>query len=674
MIFLIAGSSAYAIDKTDCDGNVLDDSTFSEAVVRDHTDQSYGALSNSKVRPLGGGEGYSNIVPRSAKGVVRTATELQAALLAAVRAPKTIYVDDGAEINLSYCARIPTPSACSYPEAGPLDCGDFTLSIPSNTTLASGRGRVGSRGARLFSHTFTDCPLFAVADEGVRITGLRIHGPDSSIDNDELIHCGGEASAIAIKSFDALPLRWNTEIDNDELSSWPRAGVEVHNIFGVRFHHNVVQYNRRFEHNFTCGAHNYGLGYGIVVGPGSATIEANLFDHNRHDIASDGTPGSFYTATYNLVLTGAVGQNFDVHGGKDRKDCTSIAGSAFVIHHNTFLQSQKPAVLIRGVPMKGAWMYKNTTIDNNAVSAFSQVNSGGNFHRSDNRLKISEFPAWFISFAGSSFWQWRRFDGQGMSGSAIGDFDGDGAADVMRAVPNQWLWSRSARENWQFLNTSKVPVSKLRFGDFVGLRNTDIVRDADSEWQVSESGMSAWRSLFATPKSFTDAEFGDFEGDSKTDVFFADGAQWSIVISYSPRITRHYTQRYKLDELRFGNFVGDSKTDVLRAQGNDWLVWDHVSQAWVQLNSAPMKLANQPPSNIRVFVPIPLNEMTLADFDGDGVTDIARNAGDKWLVSWGGASTWKILNYSDLALKSQLIGDFNGDRKADVLSRQSPDP
>ena len=59
-----------------------------------------------------------------------------------------------------------------------------------------------------------------------------------------------------------------------------------------------------------------GIRFDVV---GSVTIEANVFDHNRHDIASDGSPGAHYTATYNLVLDGAVEQSFDVHGGKDRQ-------------------------------------------------------------------------------------------------------------------------------------------------------------------------------------------------------------------------------------------------------------------------------------------------------------------------------------------------------------------
>jgi hypothetical protein len=502
-----------------------------------------------------------------------------------------------------------------------------------------------------------------VKGEGVRITGLRIHGPDSSVENDDPIHCDGEATAVLISTSDA-PLHWATEIDNNELSSWPHAGVAISRIMGVRVHHNVIQFNRRQEQNGTCGDRPYGHGYGVVVslgagsGPGSATIEANVFDHNRHDITSSGVPGTYYTATYNLVLTGAVQHSFDVHGGKDRKDCTNIAGSAFVIHHNTFLQSHKPAVHIRGIPMRGMWIYKNATHEDNASNAFSQENAGGNFHVEDNRTNIDEFPAWFISFGGSAFWQWRRFDTEGISATAAGDFDSDGAADVMRVTSTGWQWSKSGREVWAFLNMNTQPVSQLVFGDFVGFANTDIVRATGTEWQVSETGTSMWRSLLVTTAPLASAAFGDFGGDDKTDAFFTDGTRWSIVQSYSPRVTRHYNQPYELSELRFGNFVGDSKVDVLRSTDSEWLVWDRASRRWNHLG----------------FSSIPLTELTFADFDGDGFTDIARSTNGQWLVSWGGKSAWEVLNTTNLDLKSQLIADFNGDRKADVLSRQPPDP
>jgi hypothetical protein len=671
-----ARASNDPLDMTDCNGVVLDGSAFSETIVLDHRDESYGALSNRALRPLGGGEGYGRIVPvprpsvsHPAVGsvptegvVVRTADELRTALAAAAKLPRTIYVDDNAEIDLSYCARKPMPLVCLDPRSGPVGfCDDFSLSIPANTTLASGRGRAGSRGARLFSRTFARCPMLKVTGPGVRITGLRIHGPDSSIENDDVIHCVEESFLSGVEVSGPTPSRWATEIDNNEVSAWPGNGVKVVGIMGVRVHHNVIQFNRRREHNGTCGGNPYGLGYGVEIGSetgGSAIIEANVFDHNRHDIASRGGSGSSYTAIYNLVLTGAVEQSFDVHGGKDRKDCTNIAGAAFIIHHNTFLQSRKPALIIRGIPISGAWIYKNETHDDQTGDAFSQINSSGNFFVSDNKTSVDKFPAWFISFGGSTFWQWRRFEAQNMSAAAAGDFNGDGEADVMRATSTGWQWSSSGRTSWAILSTNKDPVSQLVFGDFVGLARTDIVRATGTEWQVSESGTSQWRTLFKTGAALSSAAFGDFEGDGKTDAFLADGSQWSIVQSYSPRVISHYSQPHKLSELRFGNFTGDSKLDILRSTGSEWLVWDRSSQTWNHLN----------------FSKIPLARLTFADFNGDGLTDIARSDSGKWFVSWSGKSQWQVLNTSDLDLKSQLIADFNGDRKADVLSRQSPDP
>lgn len=496
--------------------------------------------------------------------------------------------------------------------------------------------------------------MLNVKGPGVRISGLRLHGPDSSIENDDPIHCIAEAKLAGVGISSDTPARWETEIDNNEISAWPGNGVRIAGVMGVRVHHNVFQFNRREEHNGTCPT-AYGLGYGVNVGPGSAMIEANVFDHNRHDIASNGEPGSFYTATYNLVLTGLVQHSFDVHGGKDREDCTNIAGSAFVIHHNTFLHSNKPAVKVRGIPMKFASIYKNETRDNSMAHAFVQSNSSGNFSVTDNHTNVNKFPAWFISFGGSTFWQWRQFETQNLSGVAAGDFDGDGAADVMRATSTGWQWSKSGRESWALLNTLTNPISQLAFGDFVGLSSTDVVRATGTKWQVSEGGSSQWRTLFATTAPLSSAALGDFEGDGKTDAFFADGTSWTIVENYSPVTRRHYNEPYKLSELRFGNFAGDSKLDVVRSTGSEWLVWDRVSRTWNRLNVSSHSLAN----------------LTFADFDGDGFTDIARNGNGGWVVSWGGKSSWQMLNASVVAsLNSQLIADFNGDRKADVLSRQ----
>jgi hypothetical protein len=47
-----------------------------------------------------------------------------------------------------------------------------------------------------------------------------------------------------------------------------------------------------------------------------------------------------------------------MHGGRDRKDNTDIAGTRILIHHNTFRAPQTP-IVIRGVPQETCTVFNN---------------------------------------------------------------------------------------------------------------------------------------------------------------------------------------------------------------------------------------------------------------------------------------------------------------------------
>jgi len=49
---------------------------------------------------------------------------------------------------------------------------------------------------------------------------------------------------------------------------------------------------------------------------------------------------------------------FDMHGGRDRKDGTDVAGTTILIHHNTFRAPER-AVVIRGVPEDACRVFRN---------------------------------------------------------------------------------------------------------------------------------------------------------------------------------------------------------------------------------------------------------------------------------------------------------------------------
>jgi hypothetical protein len=75
-------------------------------------------------------------------------------------------------------------------------------------------------------------------------------------------------------------------------------------------------------------------------------------------IAGTGRPGCAYVARHNVELGTSLSHCFDMHGGRDRKDGTDIAGTAITIHNNTFRAPQKP-IAIRGVPQDTCEVYRN---------------------------------------------------------------------------------------------------------------------------------------------------------------------------------------------------------------------------------------------------------------------------------------------------------------------------
>lgn len=337
-------------------------------------DDGIGAFANPTGSPLGGGEGYAEWVPRDGPGVARTKASLLDAL-ADARAGDVVYVDDGAEIDLT-----------SLPDDHEA-VRDGSIVLRAGVTLASGRGRRGSPGAFLNTRRQDAAPLFRVLGSGVRVTGLRIEGPDTGIEPSD---CGGrDATGIEIRS--RRPEAWTVEIDNNELYGWPHAAVAVRGPRGPHIHHNHIHHNRRHVHKPEC-ARRYGFGYGVRADTGRALIEANVFDHNRHDIASDGSPGAEYEARYNLILDGGTQHSFDVHAHRGPDTDALVAGRRFRIHHNTFLADHVPAVHIREKPIEGAWIYRNEFRHGDLTAAVRQSNDSGNVFVHDNAVGANRSP------------------------------------------------------------------------------------------------------------------------------------------------------------------------------------------------------------------------------------------------------------------------------------------
>ncbi len=310
--------------------------------------------------PIGGGPGYTSYVDPSKAVRVRTLQDLRQALSSA-RPGGLIYVNDDADIDAT---------------------GSGGMEIPGGVTLASGRGMNGSPGALIRYTDYETAGVFVTGGPGVRVTGIRLVGPDSE----------EHTSAYELPNSNGIRiLHPRAEVDNCDVSGFSHAGVFLANAGkGARIHHNFLHHCRRS-----------GLGYGVCLAESQAYIFANRFLNNRHDIAGTGRAGTSYLACSNIsdITDGRVSHAFDMHGNHESRRPEEVvehfAGDWIVICHNTF-RSYAPRnyTVIRGRPRQHVTLFANeyhnpqygavfaSPCDNAVISGdcFAKSPSRGNYH------------------------------------------------------------------------------------------------------------------------------------------------------------------------------------------------------------------------------------------------------------------------------------------------------
>ncbi len=316
-------------------------------------EQAFGADANPTGDHVGGGKGYRRS-PEHSDYLVGSEQELRTALKQA-RPGQVVHIDHKAEIDLT---------------------GSPEIMIPAGVTLTGGRGKKDSAGALLFSKELATSPMLKVGGENVRITGLRLRGPDQQRRTEQMRKLYKEGRYYSIPNSDGIICSYpQLEVDNCQLWGWSHAAVFLkRGAVDAHIHHNFIHHNQRS-----------GLGYGVCLDQSNALIAANLFDFCRHHIAGTGRPGTGYEARYNLVLENANGHSFDMHGGADRKDGADIAGDRINIHHNTFKATSVRAIVIRGRPTQSVDIHHNWFLHAEPKSVIAQTNAAGNMNIGPNQ-------------------------------------------------------------------------------------------------------------------------------------------------------------------------------------------------------------------------------------------------------------------------------------------------
>ena len=329
----------------------------------------YGAEFNPTGDPIGGGYGYDDIYENGDYNV-STLNGLLSALSEA-SSGEVVYIRPNASIDME---------------------GNNSILIPEGVTLASNRGKdESSLGALLFEDTVLGTlPMFLTDGHNVRITGLRMRGP--SLERRYGIPAGAYTTAGVWCDYD-------TEIDNCDISGFPHAGILL------RRAADDISTTGHIHHNNIHHCQQSSLGYGVAVGGGTnaqvvtALIEANLFDWNRHSVASTGNPGKSYEARYNIVGEhgGYTIHCFDCHGGSFPTG-DDLAGERIIIHHNTFKQTYDDlttrtitAILISGKPRIGGEIYNNWFYHECPGEAIGQWRGVGNLE-----IGVNQYAAGFV--------------------------------------------------------------------------------------------------------------------------------------------------------------------------------------------------------------------------------------------------------------------------------------
>jgi len=326
----------------------------------------YGAKPDER-GPIGGGEGYTQVVTHSDY----TAETLDALLeaLSQARAGQTVFIPGETEIDLT---------ARMYID-------QLVLEVPAGVTLAGNRGNDGSLGPLLTSDALKTPVVIRATGPDVRITGLRLRGPNPKRYLDHHRRAfgpGGAGRQYYYKLPTSNGIRTEhprLEVDNCDISGFSHAGIHLTTGEGHRIHHNTIHH-----------CQYQGLGYGVCQNTASSLIEYNRFNWNRHSIAGTGRPGNSYIARHNIELGVSLSHCFDMHGGRDRKDGTDIAGTSIEIYNNTFRAKQTP-VVIRGVPEEQCDIHHNWFAEHRASEQAVRASARTQVH--DNAYGSKPTPA-----------------------------------------------------------------------------------------------------------------------------------------------------------------------------------------------------------------------------------------------------------------------------------------
>ena len=235
-----------------------------------------------------------------------------------------------------------------------------------------------------------------------------------------------------------------------------------------------------------------------------------------------------------------------------------------------------------------------------------------------------------------------------------GDYDGDGIQDILTM-----LGSNAVNYNCHLYNGKVQP-------DFGSIVISGVFSLAVSDWPTADK-----------------VHVIDFNGDGKSDIMLIKGSNCEVFTfdGWTARRIHYSTNYLTKDHLSyFGDFNADGKTDIL-AKLTTSGTWKVVISNGIGFYESPFTFNTTPDTD-----PFTGDQLGIADINGDGKSDIYHgwqvppSTTSNFDVYYGkgysstGANFYRI-NSSyvvNLGAPPPMIGDFNGDRRADIANYKSP--
>lgn len=457
-------------------------------------------------KPFGGGAGYFPIIKPEDSDLIINTNDFNSLKTALSNAGygDIIYINDGLQIEI--------------PLSG-------TLIIPDGVTLASGRGRDGSKGALIFSNNLLNDPYFDYpaisAGNDVQITGIRLRGPDGTSSS-----ANYGKQAVAIKQHN----KNNLEVHNCEIYNWYVYGIYIIDAGNANIHHNYIHHIQ-----------NPHIGYGISNRNKTDTrISYNIFNYNRHDVAgvknTNMEPPS-YTVEYNLIGPDGISHRIDMHGcgytsswgcpdmyTKDNAGPENLAGETLNILNNYFIPMNSPryhSVVIRGIPRDMANIIGNyfpTEYNNPPDYPVRQTLMWGDPVNSECK-PIDTSYEWNLATGGG-----------GRNTTANGECVYNG---ILQMEPNH------------------INLADNKIGHPIYLRviNWD-VQNSNQVWKVVGPEVKF------TGSNVSSFAYGDFNNDGRTDILYQNYVSWSGLTEWETN-----TENHNIDPNHKIDFNGDGIED-----------------------------------------------------------------------------------------------------------------